>query len=725
MNISDLPVGDAGACIEYSYFPTRWQHFLWRNWGIAPAERIADILGCDVARVKAAAEELGLPSSPVLSPKWLSHGYLTIIRKNWQLLNYEQLLQLLGWSAEKLAYSLKEEDFLYHKLGNLKPICPKVSYTELTPEQKEATAKIKNMLGSFIPAEEADYNEHPFAFAEKYKARKTADGRQRFEFNFIHSYAASCGDVLGEAEKLDPVPENLLEQYASMGIQGIWIHALLYLLYPIPGAEEYSAGREKRLANLKRIIERCARYGIKLYLYLNEPRFMPAPFYDKKPEWRGIKKDGDEDNIWHICTTRTKEPLQWLESGLKWLFAEAKGLGGIFCINQSENPTSCHSHTNSYACPYCSKHLPEEIVSEVISAMERGMHASAPEAKMIAYDWSWTRFRGDTDNAPFKREIIDRLPTDLYLNCVSEWGMNTKIGGVKQYLVDYSISQPGPSEETLEVWRHAQKRGINAVAKVQLNNSWELSAVPYIPVPYLVEEHLNNLEKAGVKGLMLSWTLGGYPGGNLELLKATPEEMAAARYHKEVADIVCRAEKQFSESFRNFPFTVGVIYRAPMNYGPMNLLYLEPSGYKATMVGFPYDDLKGWRSLYPEDIFENQFKMLTEGWKEGLNILETAEASLTEAEKADFLELKTMAEASYCHFRSTYMQICFVRAREAGNKEGMLACAKEELELARWLYGIARRDSRIGFEASNHYYYSLGDLKEKMLNCMHIIEKLS
>ena len=723
MNISDLPTGDFPKCIDYRHFPTRWQLFLWRNWGLVPAERLASILGCTVEQAKKAASDLGLPPAKKVSPKWLSHGYLTLIRKNWQILNYEQLLQLLGWTPEKLAYSLKEEDFLYHKLGNLKPNCPKVKYRELTPRQKAATAEIKKTIRKYIPKENNDYEEQPFSFAEKYRARSTAKGRQRFEFNFIHSYAASCGDVLGEADKLDPVPENLLAQYQSMGIKGIWIHALMYLLYPIPGAEEYSAGCEKRLANLKGIVKRCGKYGIQLYLYLNEPRCMPEAFYDKKPLWRGLRGKGND--TWCICTNRTREPLEWLESGLKWLFAEVPELGGIFCITQSENPTSCHSHTRSYECPYCGKVPPEKTLADVISAMERGMHASAPNARMIAYDWAWTRHIGDTDNAPFKKAIIDLLPKNIYINSVSEWGKVTDIGGVKQYLVDYSISQPGPSEEALEVWRHAQKAGLKTCAKVQLNNSWELSAVPYVPVPYLVEEHLENLEKAGVNGLMLSWTLGGYPGGNLELLKATPEEIAASRFHKKLAEQVCLAERQFSEAYRQFPFYVGVLYKAPMNYGPMNLLYLKPSGYKATMVGFPYDDLQGWRGVYPEEVFEQQFRLLIEGWQQGLETLKNATALVKKTEILDYIDLMTMAMASYCHLNSTYLQIKFVRARDNGfDKKTMAACVEQEIVMARLLYELVRCDSRIGFEASNHYYYTLGDLKEKIINCQMILDKL-
>jgi len=40
------------------------------------------------------------------------------------------------------------------------------------------------------------------------------------------------------------------------------------------------------------------------------------------------------------------------------------------------------------------------------------------------------------------------------------------------------------------------------------------------------------------------------------------------------------------------------------------------------------------------------------------------------------------------------------------------------------LYELVIRDSRIGFEASNHYYYTVQDLCEKALNCRYIVEEL-
>ncbi len=60
-------------------------------------------------------------------------------------------------------------------------------------------------------------------------------------------------------------------------------------------------------------------------------------------------------------------------------------------------------------------------------------------------------------------------------------------------------------------WQVARQHGLKTVAKVQFNNTWELSSVPYLPVMDLVAEHCSRLSKVGVDGLMLSWSVGGYP----------------------------------------------------------------------------------------------------------------------------------------------------------------------------------------------------------------------
>ena len=155
------------------------------------------------------------------------------------------------------------------------------------------------------------------------------------------------------------------------------MHAILYLLIPIPGAEEYSAGREKRMQNLKNIVARCKKYGLKIYLYLNEPRCLPLSFYEKKPHWTGI--DVTHLNTKTICTTAHPEPLQWLEGAMKTLFTEVPDLGGVLTITMSENPTHCNYKFNKHKCPSCKNALEE--MRTLLSDISESAHPVPNELK--------------------------------------------------------------------------------------------------------------------------------------------------------------------------------------------------------------------------------------------------------------------------------------------------------------------------------------------------------
>jgi hypothetical protein len=143
-------------------------------------------------------------------------------------------------------------------------------------------------------------------------------------------------------------------------------------------------------------------------------------------------------------------------------------------------------------------------------------------------------------------------------------------------------------------------------------------------------------------------------------------------------------------------------------------------------VNTPYDDIGRWCPPYPPDILEEQFRIMSDAWKPGLDILDDA-ASSVEGEHAEAMaELNDIATATYCHFRTSYLQLAFVLHR---NEHGFVldektqAIIQEELELAKTLYDILRRDSRIGFEATNHYYYTENDLVEKVLNCEQLLSQ--
>ena len=245
---------------------------------------------------------------------------------------------------------------------------------------------------------------------------------------------------------------------------------------------------------------------------------------------------------------------------------------------------------------------------------------------------------------------------------------------------------------------------------MQVNTSWEASTCPALPVYPLIEEHVRRLKDAGVSNIMLSWTLGGYPSLSIA---------HAAKYFFEhcdfpqMSDNVKRASALFSEAFEEFPFHLLTLYFGPQNAGPSSLLFEEKTDYRATMTCYAYDDIEAWRQIYPADVFEDQFAKLCNKWQSGLELLTEEEG-----------EVKIMAHTAYLLFRSSLDQLRFYRAREAKDHAQMLVSVKCELQNAEEMLALMLSEPAVGFEAANHYYFSRGQLAEKILNCHYLIEYL-
>jgi hypothetical protein len=176
----------------------------------------------------------------------------------------------------------------------------------------------------------------------------------------------------------------------------------------------------------------------------------------------------------------------------------------------------------------------------------------------------------------------------------------------------------------------------------------------------------------------------------------------------------------FDRAFDQYPFDFHVAYFAPMHMGPSLPLWLESTGWKACMVGPVYDDLKKWRYIFPEELFREQFKKLSEIWREGLDLLQRAYEG-REMSDDDRL-LLDCARGSYYHFRSTYNHIDFVMER--GNSERMLGIIDEERELAILDARLVNKNPTIGYESSNHYFFTRSDLVEKVLICDFLKSKI-
>ncbi|MFV2070456.1 MAG: hypothetical protein ACC645_26110, partial [Pirellulales bacterium] len=239
----------------------------------------------------------------------------------------------------------------------------------------------------------------------------------------------------------------------------------------------------------------------------------------------------------------------------------------------------------------------------------------------------------------------------------------------------------------------------------------------------------------------------GYPSVNLQVahrfattqgatIDSVLDSIASQRYGPAAAPLARSAWTDFSNAFRQFPHSIFILYRGPQQMGPANLLYGEPTGYRASMVGFPYDDVGSWCPPYTPTILAEQFEKVATLWATGLvsmeRVVERAPANRRATAEADL----RVARAAYLHFASSANQVRFVLARDALRQPELSPedrqklrpqiqlLLDQEIALARELFTITQHDSRIGFESANQYFYVPLDLVEKVVNCVFIGQHL-
>lgn len=823
VNFNLLPVSEK-FYPPLSHFPTRMQALIFRLWDMVPREKLAEVLETTVENIDEAAFSMGLLPQGDCS-LWQKRGYISIIKNVWHILPYEQICALLDWTEEKLAFILREDDFLGCKLGEEKPFCEKLIYRPLTEEEKEKTKKIKAVTEKYVKTSE----KKPFDFfgteeltvkskktkpngfseitaewgiedltkkaetahfiklfeedfykmfgffpkggkkkvklvlsdnlsykGEYHETHCTEDeititafspvgilrglmhmeeemlinggpyvknGKERFrekiKTRYIYSFCGLYSNAFEEDVHLS-YPDELLHRYARSHINGVFTQGVLYKLTPFELAPDISKGWEKQLDGVKKTVEHLKKYGIKLYLYLNEPRAMPLAFFEKYPHLKGR-----EMGAYAAMCTSAPEVKEYLHNAVKRLCDEVPDIGGFFIITCSENLTNCYSHVHygkKQPCPRCEQRKNYEVIAEIYNIVNRAAKSVNKDITTFANTWQWL----NAFSAEETEKCIELLDKDIPLLCISEEGLRFNCGGVENTIQDYSISKVGPSNLSMRNWKTAREKGNETAAKVQINTTWECSTVPFIPTFELVKKHISNLDRLNTEHLMLSWTLGGYPSDTLKIVSdfyfegetnSQSDKTLDALYGDDAKKIK-EASKLFSEAFEKFPFDIATAYMGPHNAGVSNFLYEKPTGLKATMTCFCYDDLEAWRSVYTEDIYEKQLTELLEKWEEGVK-------SLNGVKACDFTY---MAKACGTIFSSCVNQVRFIRLRDNGgiekNKEAVKGILKSETENAKTLYNIMQKCPAIGYEAANHYYYTQAMMLEKILNCAYLEEKL-
>jgi len=319
----------------------------------------------------------------------MARNYISVIRRNWHLLPYDQLLALLAgmrqarltrsrrmiscgtsWAAQPKCEPLKYAD----PMRRPRPLCH---------DSRPGAARVRGR--------NRQTGRPRFAFVQELSgpagaAAPAAPEMQRGAdepIRFLYSYCAVYGDALTD-ERVDPYPDGLLERLRQVGVNGVWMHVVLRQLAPSKTFPEFGQGWEARLANLRKLVDRAGRHGIKIYLYMNEPRTMPESFFATRPEMRGIPGVGGAT----MCTS-VPAVREWLTASLTHVFREVRGLGARVHHQRLGEPDQLLGAPPRRGVPALLQAGPADVIAEVNQAIAAGVRAGNPQARTIVWDWGW------------------------------------------------------------------------------------------------------------------------------------------------------------------------------------------------------------------------------------------------------------------------------------------------------------------------------------------------
>ncbi len=546
-------------------------------------------------------------------------------------------------------------------------------------------------------------------------------------------------------DDVDYYPEEYLNRLAHHRVNGVWIHVRLRDIVPSEIFPEFGQDSERMLAKLRKVAAKASDYGIRVYLYFNEPRGLPQadPFWEAHPEAKGAPAGPPLEGWKATYALCTSEPqvLAWLTESSRRLFEAVPDLGGAFLITASEHHTNCFSHvglgtgaedaatfTQRLGCPRCAKRTPDQVVVEIVKAICDGVHAASPPAKVIAWDWSWSMLWGEetTDR------IIQGLPNDSILMSDFERGDEKTILGKTIWVDEYALSLIGPSRRFRRCNAVAQARGLPVYAKMQFAATHELANVPHTPLPGIVYDKFAGMRREGVSGMLGCWIFGNYPGmitdlagqlafgevgsrkskvesgvgggesgtwkvergpGEREQGKDEVLDALARRYFgAEAVPEVRRAWDCFAQAWNYWPFFVPLLYNGPHVQGPAFPWFLEPI-HRPFPPNYLADQAPGDNTLHqiPDGEvlwFDACLGRLLDHWAEGIRALEAAFSKLAQPTLEQYKE--------YGLARCIYHQMLTLRltARFYVEREFLLRSdrSEERRAILRRLQGYIREE---------------------------------
>lgn len=379
-------------------------------------------------------------------------------------------------------------------------------------------------------------------------------------------------------EDTDYYPDDFLARMSDDGVNGLWITVHFREVADTPYYPR-DPQADRRIAKLRTVVDKCARHGIKIWLFAVEPRILEPGdrFLAEHPGAAGEESywGGGSVKGWVACPS---EPAvtNYLNLAARDVFTRVPGLGGLIAITSGERATTCFSRSDPLSdrplmCPRCSKLARGELHARIATAMADGVKAGNPDAKFVS--WLYHPQSQPTRGA-WVGECARALPPNAIVMYNFESGSVREQLGKTRHGGDYWLSVPGPSEPYRMVASSARESRSALGAKIQVSCSHEIATLPYVPVPALLYRKYRAMHDEGASFVMQCWFFGGNPGlmsraaGMLSQSDFTEGEdefllRLAKRDWGEDAPKMAALWRMLSEAYSRYPLSNQLQYYGP------------------------------------------------------------------------------------------------------------------------------------------------------------------
>ncbi len=538
----------------------------------------------------------------------------------------------------------------------------------------------------------------------------------------------------------DYYPDEYLNRLAYEGINGLW----LTISFKELARTSFSPHDEhalQRLAKLSQIVDKCLRYGIKIYIFCIEPiAFDPNdPILKKYPELGGNRTDGKIS----FCPS-SQIAITYLQTAVKSIFEQVEHLGGMIVLSVGEWHTLCCNIWGGNNCPVCSKIPQWESLAKSLSAMEAGMREVAPEAELISWPYGQAILWGMDESM----EAASHVPENVTLmHNFESFGGKTQLNKYRR-ISDYWLSYIGPSNFFKQCAQRAKNKQTKMFAKLQVACSHEVATTQYVPVPGNLYKKYKEMHRLGVSGVMQCWYFGAYPS----LMTKAAGELAFAPFPKtedefllKIAQIywgehareTIKAWKLFAESYDNYPLTNVLGYVGPMHDGIVWPLHLKPVYRRLApswrldwptagdRVGESISELKHKAGDFSLNEIILLLTRMAEKWHEGVTILKQLEQFFSQdTERLKEIGIAEALGLLFCSGRNIFK---FYQLRETLSSQDnakqeqlktlelMRGIVLQEIRNSKRMVVLTENDSSIGFHSeAEGYKFSPEKLKSRI-----------